>query len=68
MTTVAHNTKNEKNKEELKKEGKKALILNIIFFIVLFAGMFLVPLASLKVSIIVISIAFVASLLYIYFT
>lgn len=58
----------EKQKEELKARGNKALIWNIIFFLVLFAGMFLVAYTGLVATSIIILIAFVISLFYIYFT
>ncbi len=58
----------EENKQELKTRGKRALILNIIFFLVLFLGIFMVAYTSLAVTAVVISIAFVASLLYIYYS
>ncbi|RJX29604.1 MAG: hypothetical protein C4554_00265 [Dethiobacter sp.] len=57
----------EEQKKELKARGNKALILNIIFFLVLFAGMFLVVYTGLVTTVIVIFIAFIISLLYIYF-
>ncbi len=58
----------EKTKEQLKAKGHRALILNIIFFIVLFAGIFLVTITGLTVTAIIISLVFVASLLYIHYT
>lgn len=58
----------EKEKEELKARGHKALILNIIFFLVLFAGIFLVTLTGLLPTAIIISLIFIASLLYIYYS
>lgn len=58
----------EKEKEELKARGHKALILNIIFFLVLFAGIFLVTFTGLLPTAIIISLIFVASLLYIYYS
>jgi len=58
----------EKQKEELKARGNKALILNIVFFLVLFAGMFLVVYTGLVTTAVIIFIAFVVSLLYIYFS
>lgn len=58
----------EKQKEELKARGNKALILNIIFFVVLFLGIFMVSYTGLAVTAVVISIVFIASLLYIYYS
>jgi uncharacterized membrane protein len=58
----------EKQKEELKAKGNRVLILNIIFFLVLFAGIFLVVYAGFLTSAIVIILAFIVSLLYIYFS
>lgn len=48
------------------KEGRKALIMNIVFFVVLLAGIVLVPILGLYFSAVAISLAFVASLFYIY--
>lgn len=62
--TQAH----EKDMEQLHKEGNKALVINILFFIVLFAGMLAVPFIGLTYSAIAIGIAFVLSMLYIYLT
>ncbi len=58
----------EKQKEELKARGNKALILNIIFFVVLFLGIFMVSYTGLAVTAVVISVVFIASLLYIYYS
>jgi uncharacterized membrane protein len=54
--------------EQLQHEGNKALILNILFFVVLFVGVLLVPVLGLTFSAIAIVLAFVFSLLYIYLT
>ncbi len=58
----------EKQKEELKSRGHKALILNIIFFVVLFLGIFMVTYTGLAITAVVITIVFVASLAYIYYS
>ncbi len=52
--------------DELKRKGKKALKINIAFFATLFIGVLLVPLTSLLTSAVMVSIAFVACLAYIY--
>jgi hypothetical protein len=57
-----------KETEELQREGRKALILNILFFAVLLAGVIIVPLLGFKFSAIAIAIAFIVSMAYIYFT
>jgi hypothetical protein len=54
--------------EQIQQDGKKALILNIIFFVVLFAGILVVPVVGLAYSALAISVSFVASMLYIYLT
>lgn len=58
----------ERQKKELKDRGNRALILNIIFFIILFAGMFLVVFTGLTTTAIIILAFFIISLVYIYFT
>jgi len=58
----------ERQKKELKDRGNRALILNIIFFIILFAGMFLVVYTGLATTAIIILAFFIISLVYIYFT
>lgn len=58
----------EKQKEKLKEKGNKALVLNIIFFLVLFAGIFLVTFTGLVPTVIIISLIFIVSLLYIYYS
>ncbi len=58
----------EEKKQELKARGNKALILNIIFFVVLFLGIFMVSFAGLTATAVVISVVFIASLLYIYYS
>lgn len=54
--------------EHLHKEGNKALILNIVFFVVLFAGILVVPVLGFSFSALAIFLAFVFSMLYIYLT
>ncbi len=58
----------EREKEELKARGSRALILNIIFFLALFAGIFLVTFTGLLFTAVIITLIFVASLLYIYYS
>ncbi len=58
----------EEKKQELKARGHKALILNIIFFVVLFLGIFMVAYTSLAITAVVITIIFAACLLYIYYS
>ncbi len=53
-------------KEELKGKGKKALIVNIVFFIALFVVILLVPKIGVVPAAAVIILFFIASLLYIY--
>ncbi len=57
-----------KDTEELQREGSKALIMNIIFFAVLLAGVLIVPVLGFKFSAIAIAVAFILSMAYIYFT
>jgi Flp pilus assembly protein TadB len=59
-------TQQEQQQQKLKKMGKRALWINIIFFAVLFGGMFLVPVSGIYVAALVIVLAFVVSMLYIY--
>ncbi len=54
------------DQQKLKKMGKRALLINIIFFVVLFGGMFLMPISGIYVAAAVIVVAFIASMLYIY--
>ncbi len=58
----------QQQKKELKRKGTKALKLNVVFFLILFIGILLVPAASLQTAAIAISVACVLCLLYIYFT
>lgn len=55
-------------KKIYKHKGKKAMFLNIIFFVILFLGIFLVPVAGFATTLIIISLAFVLSILSIYFS
>lgn len=52
--------------EHLQNEGNKALIMNIVFFVILFAGILLVPVLGFGFSAAAIGISFVVSMLYIY--
>lgn len=54
--------------EHMHREGNKALILNIVFFVILFVGIILVPLVGLGFSAVTVGIAFILSMLYIYLT
>ncbi|MBT9172850.1 MAG: hypothetical protein DDT21_01236 [Syntrophomonadaceae bacterium] len=56
------------NMKRQQQEGRKALIMNIAFFAVLLVGIVLVPVLGLYFSAAAISLAFVASLCYIYLT
>ncbi|MDO9534286.1 MAG: hypothetical protein Q7J85_02915 [Bacillota bacterium] len=58
----------ERQKEEMKAKGNRVLILNIIFFLVLFAGIFLVFYTGFLTTAIIIILAFIVSLIYIYFS
>ncbi len=58
----------DQKKKELKARGSKALIINVIFFFVLFLGIIMATYTNLIAAIAVISVIFVASLLYIYFS
>lgn len=57
---------NLEEKKNLKTKGNKALIINIAFFVILFGGMILVPLSGFLTAAVVIILAFIASLFYIY--
>jgi hypothetical protein len=65
--SVVHNPKAH-DLEHQQQDGNKALILNIAFFAVLLAGIMLVPVLGLGFSAAAISLAFVASLAYIYWS
>lgn len=54
--------------EHLHHEGNKALIMNIIFFVVLFVGILLVPMVGIGFAALAISLSFILSMLYIYLT
>lgn len=54
--------------EQVQQNGNKALILNIVFFVILFAGILIVPVLGFKFSAIAISASFILSMLYIYLT
>ncbi len=56
----------QQEQQEWKSKGNRALVINIIFFIILFGSIFLIPVTGFEVAIGVIAIAFVASILYIY--
>ncbi len=56
----------QEEKQNLKKMSKRVWLINIIFFAILFGGMFLVPISGIYVAAAVILVAFVASMLYIY--
>ena len=57
----------EKSEEKrLKEKGNKALIANIIFFVVLFLVILLTPRLGVVPASVLILLAFIASLLYIY--
>ncbi len=65
-----HNVKPETHAEteQLQQEGSKALIINIVFFVVLLIGVLVMPLLGLKFSAIAIALAFILSMVYIYMT
>lgn len=54
--------------EHLQSAGTKALILNIVFFVVLFAGILLVPVIGFAYSALAIAATFLFTMLYIYLT
>lgn len=53
-------------RQRLKKSGKRLLIINIVFFLVLLGGLFLVPFSGLLVASVVIGLAFIVSMISIY--
>jgi hypothetical protein len=62
-------TSNVQNQEvQVTHEGTKSLILNTVFFVVLFAGILLVPVIGFGFSAIAIAMTFIVSMLYIYLT
>jgi len=64
--SAAHDPKADLERQQ--HDGNKALILNIAFFAVLLGGIVLVPILRLGFSAVAIALAFVASLLYIYWS
>ena len=58
----------EEQKKELKRKGKKALKLNVVFFLILFIGVLMVPVFGLQVAGITITILCALTLLYIFLT
>jgi len=56
----------ENEEKDWKSKGHRALIINIIFFIVLLGCIFLIPLTGLLTTGIIIAVVFIASVLYIY--
>jgi len=56
-------------KAEKARQGKiKILILNIVFFLVLFAEALLVPVLGLNFTVAALALAFIISVLYVYLT
>ncbi len=51
-----------------KKKGARALLVNIIFFLVLLGSIFLIALASFEITLAVILVVFIACIVYIYFS
>jgi len=54
------------NNEQTKKPSRKALIVNLIFFALLFGGVIIIPLSGLATLIALILIVFSASIIYTY--
>ncbi len=54
------------DQRKLRKMSKRAWVINLVFFAILFGGMFLVPISGIYVAAAVIIVAFIASMLYIY--
>lgn len=54
--------------ENLQHDGTKALVMNIIFFVILFVGILLVPVVGFSFAAIAVSLSFIFSMLYIYLT
>ena len=54
------------NKKEWRTKGNKALIINIIFFVILFIGILLVPAIGWVAPAIIITLVFAGFLWYIY--
>ncbi len=57
----------EKEQKDWKSKGNRALIINIIFFILLIGCIFLIPVTSFEVTVVVMFVVFIACILYIYF-
>ena len=55
-----------KEEKGLKEKGRKALIVNIIFFIALFLVILLTPRLGILPAAVLILLIFIASMLYIY--
>lgn len=55
-------------KKEMKIRGSKVLLINVIFFFILFLGIILATYTSLAITVAIISIVFVGSMLLIYYT
>jgi Na+/H+ antiporter NhaD/arsenite permease-like protein len=68
LTLETPATEAEEHKKELKRKGKKAMKLNVVFFLILFLGVLMVPVFGLQVAAIAITVACALCLLYIYFT
>ena len=67
-TIMANSNIHTEEFEQLQSDGAKALIMNIVFFVVLFAGILLVPVIGFGFSAIAIGLTFIISMLYIYLT
>ena len=68
MTVETPEAQVEEHKKELKRKGKKAMKLNVVFFLILFLGILMVPIFGLQVAAIAITVACALCLLYIYLT
>ena len=64
--TTDNNSVSDNETKDWKSKGNRALIINIIFFLILFASIFLINLSGFAITVAVIMIAFIASILYIY--
>jgi len=56
----------EQETRKWKSKSNRALFINIVFFIILFGSIFLIPLTGFGITVAVILVAFLASILYIY--
>ncbi len=65
MSMENENTKNEK--KVWKTQGTRLLIINIIFFVIMTLGILVLPVSSIVVAAVTITVAFTVSLVYIYF-